>query len=236
MKLNKFVIDNTLWYFINSFNYTKDAWWFSKENKKFQRLLVWNILEYTVIYFLEIKKIQYKTDKSDPFLEDGWADITINNNWKNIYLHCKWSLIKNMVWQIRNWKNLIKNLYQYNWFILIWYIDSILVNKIIQLIDIYLKNWWVFAKKPYIISIEKILNTIKSTYNMNYDDIINNNYWYNIIEIYWLIKIEDYFNNSYFVWYWEKIPWTNFCQFFQEWSYFLKKDFKNFYKLNDIIQ
>jgi len=233
--LNKFVVNNTLWYLINSFNYTKDTGWFSVENKKLQRLLVWNILEYTVMYFLEIKNIPYKTDKSNPFLEDDWADITIDKNWIPLYIHCKWSLMKNMVWQIRNWKKLIEDLNKYNGYILIWYININLVNKIIQLVDIYLKNWGVFAKQPNIISIEEILEVINFNTNINYDNILNNNYWQNIIEIYWLITTEDYFNNSYFVWYGENIPWTNFNQFFQEWSYFLNKDFSNFIKLNDLI-
>jgi len=56
------------------------------------------------------------------------------------------------------------------------------------------------------------------------------------INIKGLISVEDYFNNSYLVKYWEQIPWTNFTQNFKEWSYFLNKDFKEFISIKTLLK
>jgi len=231
MQINsKYIIDNTLWYLINSYNYTQDMGLFTNENKKLQRLIVWNVLEYTVMYFLNRSNIFYKTDKNNPFKTDIWTDIIINN----INIHCKWSLLKPMVWQIRNGKKIIDDLNNKWWYLLIGYINRELVDKVIKLLELYISNWWVLATNYELVWIEEILKTLNI--NINYDYFFNEKTFIKNISIYWLLSIDDFFNNSVFVWFNEKIPWTNMTQFFEEWSYFLDTKFNNYIQFSEILK
>lgn len=225
---SEYILKKTIWYIINSYYHTVDMWWFQVDPKKIERISVWNILEYIIMYYLDIAWIKYKTDKDNPFLEDQWVDILVNNE---IPLHCKWSSLKSMIWQIRNWKTIMKDLKKEWGYIVIWYVNYSLVKKISEIINLYIQRGWSFAKKEIITitEIEKYLNDI------DYNKIINPKNWNNQIEIYWLVSIDDYFNNSYYIPSWENIPWTNFNQNFKEWSYFLNPKFDQYISLKELL-
>jgi len=169
--LNQYIINNTLWYLINSYNYTNDTWDFQYNPKKIERLSVWNILEYTIMYFLEMTNIHFETDKNNPFTIDNWIDILVNGN---IPLHCKGSSSTSLIWQVRNWQWIISDLNKYRWYIVIAYINYHLVQDIKILIERYLNNWWSFTNNENIIDIDTILSTI---WEIDYNNILNNNYY-----------------------------------------------------------
>jgi len=233
MLINEYIINNSLWYLVNSYNYTKDTWWFKVNPKKIKRIITWNLLEYYLMYYLELAKIPFEADKNNPFREDLGVDILIDNQ---IALHCKATSIPKMLWQIRNWKELINDLYKYGWYIVIGVINSNLIYNIEKLVDKFLNNWWKFSTNNIEVSIEEILYYIWD--NINYDYILPQEHIEQKIDIKWLIDIDTFFDNSYFVKYWENFPWTNFSQWFIEWSYLLRQDFDNnqFLKLIDILK
>jgi len=260
--LYTYIITKSIWYLINSWNFTADMWWFKFNNnqnikellnndkviKKIHRILAWNILEYTIMYFLELKWIPYESDKSNPFRTDTGVDILIldEQNW-NIPLHCKASMIKNMVWQIRNWKTIMNDLETEGWYLVFAYIKKWILDFSFSFLKLLINTNRLinFPKtKDEIYEYERLLNDFlysleqDQTFWDNFKSILNfhNKFWLNWnIEIKGLITPEDYFKNSIFVWHNEKIPWTNFTQFFEEWSYFIRQDYNNYIKLNDLL-
>lgn len=261
-KIYTYIISKSVWYLINSWNFTADMWWFKFDNnknikgllsndkviKKIHRILAGNILEYTIMYFLELKWVAYESDKSNPFRTDTGVDILILNEKKwDIPLHCKASMIKNMVWQIRNWKTImndLKNKWGYLVFAYIkkWILDFSF-NFLKLLIDTNRLNNFPKSKDE-IYEYDKVLKDLLFSLEQDqefwkqFQSLINyhNKLWLEWnIEIKWLIKPEEYFNNSIFVWHNEKIPWTNFNQFFQEGSYFIKQDYNNYIKLKELL-
>ena len=231
MELKNFVVLNTIWYFVNSYNYTLDSWNFQRINQKdeeykrtqeikTERLLVGNILEYYIIFYLLNNNIAIKHDKNNPFNPDNGVDIFLIKEKINLFL--KWTS-SNLLWQIR--KPLLNDYKRMGWYLLLAKISKTLIKKFKDILKIYFDNWGVYSTNKKIISIEEIKNKI---WNININ--ITDN-----IEVKGILNINDYEKNSIFVAYQEQFPWTQYVQNFKEWSYVLKK-WVNFKKIKDLLK
>lgn len=211
---NDYIFFESLWYFINSFNYTVNMWGFQTGNdKKIKRILPWKFFEYFIVYYLY--QLWYEKDfsfKENPFIADNWVDITL----KWVPLHLKSTTMKNMVCQVRNWPWVVDKLQEKWGYLLMWYINPQIIDAITPGILHVIDHFWYWSPQNEI-KYEDIKNFwIHKWYYNHY-----NTYLDEFIEFIGCISVADYFDNTLFVKYWELFPYTNISQNFTEWSFIL---------------
>lgn len=227
------IIYETLWYFINTFNYSYNTWWTnyfsvinSKEKEKnisktIEGLLTGNLLSFFVINILEDRGFKVNHNKNNPFWKSNPFDIDFQD--RDLKLFLKWTTNDKIFWQIK--PSLLKKYQNYNGYFLIAHIDKKIILYLAKLFELYIRNGWVLAENKRIINIEEVKTKIPK---INKIDLLK---W---ITIYGLISIKDYNKIATFVPYGNYFWITKYKQTVKEWTYYVNKN-TEYKKLKEIL-
>lgn len=226
-------IYDTLWYFINTFNYSYNTWWnnyFStisnneKEKniiKTKEGLLTWNLFSFYVINLLEKNWFKINHNKNNPFWKHNPIDIDFIN--KDLKLFLKATTNEKIFWQMK--PSVLKKYKEYNGYFLIATVNKKIISYLSYLFDLYLKRWGVLAENKRIISVDEIKEKIPRIKKID----LNNS-----ITIYGLVSVQDYENIATFVPYWNYFWITKYKQTVKEGTFYLNKN-SEYKKLKDIL-